>query len=91
VEKVGACDIILTNHKVKTLMNKKKSISQANDSVSHLTLQDLPIELNELSDEDLEQIVGGITLVYDPYRKICFPTLPPFIPFPPFPIDLTPP
>jgi bacteriocin-like protein len=69
-------------------MNKKKLIAQANDSVSHLTLQDLPIELNELSDEDLQQIVGGITLVYDPYRKVCIPTLPHL---PPFPIGLTPP
>jgi bacteriocin-like protein len=68
-------------------MNNKKLISQANDSVNRLTIQNLPIELNELSEEDLQQIVGGIMLVYDPYQKVCIPTFPHL---PRFPIGLTP-
>ena len=41
-------------------MNEKKMMSQADNSVNRLTIQDLSIGLNELSDKGLQQIVGGI-------------------------------
>jgi hypothetical protein len=41
-------------------MNKKNLMSQENNSINHITIQDLAIELNELSDEDLQHIVGAI-------------------------------
>jgi hypothetical protein len=40
-------------------MDKKSLMSQSAQSVNNLTIQNLPNELAELSDEDLSQIRGG--------------------------------
>jgi bacteriocin-like protein len=51
-------------------MNKKSLMSQMVNLDNYLTIKDLPAELVELSEKDLQQVVGGrdpiITISLDP-------------------------
>jgi hypothetical protein len=41
-------------------MHKKKLLAQIAESINHLCIGNLPVELVELSEEDLSQVYGGI-------------------------------
>jgi hypothetical protein len=78
-------------HKTKTLMNKKDSIIQRNNSVKHFTIQNSSTELVELLEEDLKQIVGGVRLDGGPGDTLrAVITILPLLPPPPPPPPPTP-
>ena len=59
-------------------MKKKDLMSQMINPVNCLSIKDLPAELVELSEEDLEKVVGGLRITVTPIRRpigIGFPKL----------------
>jgi hypothetical protein len=67
-------------------MNQKNLTTQTNNFDSSFTIKDLDAEFVELSEENLEQIVGGVTEggPGDSLRSV--PTILPLLPPPPPPV-----
>jgi bacteriocin-like protein len=51
-------------------MNKKNSMSQKANSIKQ-TIKEQATELNELSDEDLQQVVGGCCCCCKPPQQLA--------------------
>jgi len=65
-------------------MDNKDLMTPENDSVNPLTIQNLPIELAELSEEVLSQVRGGATEYAAPWKEPrvpCCTVYPPGWPF----------
>jgi len=59
-------------------MKQKNLMSQMVNAVNPITIQDLSTEVVELSEEDLQQVVGGLRITITPIRRpisIGFPRL----------------
>jgi len=56
-------------------MNKKNLMSQMVNPINRITIQDLPSEMVELSEEALSQVFGGCGFVIGPTP--CPPVVPP--------------
>jgi len=63
-------------------MNKKTLMSKMVKPINHLTMEDLPAELVEWSEKDLQQVVGGDRSIITISTKPRNPFLSPG-PFPP--------
>jgi len=53
-------------------MHKKKLLAQIAESVNYLCIGNLPVELVELSEEDLSQVYGGIFGLNIPSDSVKF-------------------
>jgi len=66
-------------------MDNKNLMTPGNDSVNPLTIQNLPIELAELSEEVLSQVRGGVEYHVGPWKEEpvpCCTVYPPGWPYP---------